>query len=143
MRLYRALLVSFVLIHFASSALSLAQPGGAEQIRNDGDQNVKRDRVAYTTFRPGNWDIYLFGAPGRPPRRLTSDASAEYDPVLSPDGRWLIFCSERRGNPDLYVLDLTGRNEPRLLIDSEAMEDQAAFSPDGTKIAFVSTASGN
>ena len=40
-------------------------------------------------------------------------------------------------------LDLKDRGEPRLLIDSDALEDQPAFSPDGTSIAFVSTFSGN
>jgi Tol biopolymer transport system component len=54
-----------------------------------------------------------------------------------------VFTSERRGNPDLYALELEGDAEPRLLVDSVAMEDQAAFSPDGRSLAFVSTASGN
>ena len=41
------------------------------------------------------------------------------------------------------MLDLERGGEPRVLIDSDALEDQAAFSPDGRSIAFVSTASGN
>ena len=51
----------------------------------------------------------------------------DYDPAVSPDGRWLVFSSERRGNPDLYVLDLQRGGEPRLLIDSDHMEDQASI----------------
>ncbi len=101
------------------------------------------DRVAYTTSRPGNWDIYLFPGGGKPPERLTTDVALDYDPTVSPDGRWLVFCSERRGSPDLFVLDLEKRGEPRLLIESDALEDQAAFSPDGKTLAFVATASGN
>jgi Tol biopolymer transport system component len=105
--------------------------------------NGPLDRLAYSTFEPGNWDIYLFEAPGAPPRRLTADAAPEYNATVSPDGRWLVFTSERRGNPDLYVLDLSRDGAPRLLIDSDALEDQAAFAPDGASIAFVGTASGN
>ena len=41
------------------------------------------------------------------------------------------------------MLELARGGEPRLLIDSDALEDQAAFAPDGRSIAFVSTASGN
>jgi Tol biopolymer transport system component len=101
------------------------------------------DRVAYTSWQPtSNWDIYLFTQPGQTPRRLTNYPGLDYDPVISPDGRWLVFCSERRGNPDLYALDLRG-GEPRLLIESDFLEDQAAFSPDGKFIVFVSTFSGN
>jgi Tol biopolymer transport system component len=101
------------------------------------------ERLAYVSFRPGNWDIYYFDKHGVSPRRLTENISLEYDPALSPDGRWVVFCSERRGNPDLYVLDLKHGGEPRLLIASDAMEDQAAISPDGKTIAFVSTHGGN
>lgn len=106
---------------------------------------IRPDRVTYTTFRPGNWDIYLFHKAGQTPERLTTDPGLDYDPVMSRDGRWVIFCSERSGNPRLYVLDLQRRGEPRLLIDNDrdSMEDQAALSPDGKWIAFVSTASGN
>jgi Tol biopolymer transport system component len=108
------------------------------------DKRVQPDRVAYTSWQPtSNWDIYLFAQPGQPPRRLTDYPGLDYDPVVSPDGRWLVFCSERRGNPDLYVLDLQRGGDPRLLIDSDFLEDQAAFSPDGKSIVFVSTFSGN
>jgi Tol biopolymer transport system component len=85
----------------------------------------------------------MFSVPGQPPRRLTDHPGLDYDPVVSPDGRWLVFCSERRGSPDLYALDLKNGGGPRLLIDSDALEDQAAFSPDGKSLAFVSTFSGN
>jgi Tol biopolymer transport system component len=101
------------------------------------------ERIVYSSLRPGNWDIYYFAKAGAAPRRLTDHPGLDYDAALSPDGRWVVFTSERRGNPDLYALQVEGGGEPRLLIDSAAMEDQVAFSPDGTSIAFVSTASGN
>src|SRR5579872_2101278 len=109
----------------------------------DSDPKTQPDRIAYISFQPSNWDIYLFPQQGQAPKRLTDYPGLEYDPVVSPDGRWLVFTSERRGNPDLYALDLQGGGAPHLLIDSERMEDQAAFSPDGKFIYFVSTYSGN
>ncbi len=114
----------------SASAGSAALPGATE-------------RIVYSSLRPGNWDIFYFAAAGAAPRRLTDHPGLDYDAALSPDGRWVVFTSERRGNPDLYAVELGGSTEPRLLIDSAAMEDQVAFSPDGRSIAFVSTASGN
>jgi Tol biopolymer transport system component len=101
------------------------------------------ERIVYSSLRPGNWDIFYFAGNGAAPRRLTDHPGLDYDAALSPDGRWVVFTSERRGNPDLYVVDAERGGEPRLLIDSPAMEDQAAFAPDGRSIAFVGTASGN
>ena len=101
------------------------------------------EMVIYAALRPANWDLYLFDKPGSEPRRLTTDAGPDYDGVFSPDGRWLVFCSERRGNPDLYVLDLHNPGPPRPLTSGDAMEDAAAFSPDGRSLAFVSTRDGS
>ncbi len=107
------------------------------------------ERIVYSSLRPGNWDVYYFAAPNAAPVSLTADSPGlDYDAVISPDGRWVVFTSERRGNPDLYAVDVEAvRNgaapAARLLIDSPALEDQAAFSADGRTLAFVSTASGN
>jgi Tol biopolymer transport system component len=113
----------------AASAVSTAAPGG--------------ERIVYSSLRPGNWDVFYFANRGAAPRRLTDHPGLDYDAIISPDGRWVVFTSERRGNPDLYALTLEGEAEPRLLVDSAAMEDQATFAPDGRSIAFVSTASGD
>jgi Tol biopolymer transport system component len=107
------------------------------------------ERIVYSSLRPGNWDVYFFAAPNAAPIALTADSPGlDYDAVISPDGRWVVFTSERRGNPDLYAVDVEAvRNgaapAARLLIDSPALEDQAAFSADGRTLAFVSTTSGN
>ena len=99
--------------------------------------------VVYTALRPANWDLYAFQKPGHKPKRLTTHEALDYNPAVSPDGRWLVFCSERRGDPDLWVIDLDNSGPPRLLIDSHAMEDAPAFSPDGRRLVFVSSRDGN
>ncbi len=105
--------------------------------------NGARETIVYSTLRPTNWDIYLFEQRGAAPRRLTDDPALDYNAVFSPDGRWVVFCSERRGNPDLYAIDLKHVGAPRLLIDSTMLEDAPAFSPDGRTLAFVSTRDGS
>jgi TolB protein len=65
----------------------------------------------------------------------------DYNPAWSPDGRWIVFTSERDGSPDLYKVDLDTSRVTRLT--NHAMyEDQAAVSPDGKRIVFVSTREG-
>jgi Tol biopolymer transport system component len=105
--------------------------------------NGTRETIVYSSLRPTNWDIYLFEKRGTAPRKLTDDPALDYNAVFSPDGRWVVFCSERRGNPDLYAIDLKNEGAPKLLLDSPAMEDAPAFSPDGHRLAFVSTRDGS
>jgi Tol biopolymer transport system component len=99
--------------------------------------------VVYSTIRPANWDLYLFEQPGAAPKLLTTDPSPDYNPVFSPDGRWVVFTSDRHGTADLFALNLTDPGAPIRLTSGNAMEDAAAFSPDGQSLAFVSTESGN
>ena len=102
-----------------------------------------RETIVYSSIQPANWDLYLFDGPGSEPRRLTTDPGLDYNGVISPDGRWVVFTSERTGSPDLYVLDLHGDAGPRPLVEGPAMEDAAAISPDGGRLLFVSTRDGN
>ncbi len=98
--------------------------------------------VVFGTFRPGNLDVFYFAHHGEQPRRITDDPGLDYDPVLSPDGRWLIYTSEVTGIPHLYALDLQNGGSPKLLIDGNHMHDQVSFSADGKSFAFVSAING-
>jgi Tol biopolymer transport system component len=100
-------------------------------------------RLVWQSLKPTNWNIYYFASMQATPRPITSGAGLNYDAVLSPDGRWVVFTSERSGIPHLYALDVQHGGDPRLLIDSHSMEDQAALSPDGRTMAFMGDHSGS
>lgn len=99
--------------------------------------------LVYSAIRPANWDLYLFETPGAPGRPLTDDAGLDYNAAISPDGRYVVFASERAGQADLYALDRQKGGAPRRLTDEPSLEDAPAFSPDGKRLAFVSTRDGN
>jgi WD40 repeat protein len=56
--------------------------------------DLPRERIVYTTVRPANWELYLFDH-GAVSKQVTNDPALDYDPTFSPDGRWVVFCSER------------------------------------------------
>ena len=99
------------------------------------------ERISFSSFRPDGWDIWLL-EPNRPPQRLTDHPALDYDPAWSPDGRYIVFTSERFGEPDLFVIDTLKRGPERPLVIGEGMKDQATFSPDGRTLVFVSTRDG-
>ena len=100
-------------------------------------------RLVWQSLKPTNWNIYYFASLQNAPKQITSGPGLNYDAVLSPDGRWIVFTSERTGIPHLYAVDVQRGGDPRLLIDSDSMEDQAAISPDGRTMAFMSDQSGS
>jgi len=116
---------------------------GVVQVKSDSALDEGSETLVYTSLRPSNWDIYLFDNLDKAPRRLTDHPNLDYNAVLSRDGRWVVFVSERDGNANLYALDLTAEREPIALTSYSGMDDAPTLSPDGTRVAFVSTRSGN
>jgi len=104
---------------------------------------VAPEQIVYTTLAPLAWDLYSWDSSGSTPKRIAPDPALDYDATFSPNGTWLVFTSERRGNADLWAIDLSADSPPILLTPSETMQDAATFSPDGRWLAFVDTREGN
>ncbi len=75
---------------------------------------------------------------------VTTGAQVIERAQVSPDGRWLVYDSDRRGNSDIYRvrLDQTGA-EPEPLTTDSANDYSAAISPDGRELLFHSLRTGN
>jgi Tol biopolymer transport system component len=72
---------------------------------------------------------------------LTSDPGYEGEPTFSPDGETIAYVSDRTGNFEIFLKQVSGG--PDVNITNNPADDvQPAFSPDGKQIAFVSTREG-
>jgi serine/threonine protein kinase len=69
---------------------------------------------------------------------LTSDPGYEGEPTFSPDGETIAYVSNRTGNFDIFLKQVSGGPDVNVT-NSPADDVQPAFSPDGKQIAFVST----
>ena len=99
--------------------------------------------IAYAVRGAG---IYVVGATGESPRRLTGFGS---NPSWSPDGRRIVFGSEEvrsaynvNAKGALWVVDVDGGEPRRVAPPDDGGLYQPAWSPSGTRIAFWSTAGG-
>ena len=68
---------------------------------------------------------------------FTAKYNDDYSPAISPDGKWVVFASNRLQNAELYLMDLTNRSLRQLTHTDELDEYMPAFSPDGKSLAFV------
>jgi len=90
---------------------------------------------AWIYFRP-----QVTEAPRVPEAKLTKvtfDPGLEDEPTWSPDGKFLAYTTDERGNLDIVVLPLGG-GQPIWVVESDADDAQPSWSPDVSKLAFVS-----
>lgn len=91
--------------------------------------------------------LWKMNADGSGQVNLTRNASDERDPDWSPDGRRIVFHSDRlphEGGSKVWVIDRNGANLTELTGDGRFtgfIDRWPAWSPDGTTIAFTSTRS--
>ncbi len=75
------------------------------------------------------------------PVPVTEGPFQDRQPAYSPDGKWLLFSSNRSSNLDIWRLERS-TGELQRLTDHEAVDWDPAMSPDGTKLLFSSNRSG-
>jgi len=73
---------------------------------------------------------------------LTTDPSYEGEPTFSPDGETIAYVSNRTGNFEVFLKQVSGGPDINLT-NNPADDVQPAFSSDGKQIAFVSSRSGS
>jgi Tol biopolymer transport system component/DNA-binding winged helix-turn-helix (wHTH) protein len=88
-------------------------------------------RVAYSSDRNGNFDVWVQPVSEGSPVQITSDAARDWQPSWSPDGHHVAFRSERDGG-GLFVVPSVGG--PERQVSSFGYEPR--WSPDGTRILF-------
>lgn len=86
----------------------------------------------------GDYDVVVVDPDGRTLIDVTADRAVDTAPAWSPDGRWLLYQSDRSGITNLYAADLTGdapRNRQVTSLLTGAF--QPDVSPDGGTIWFA------
>ena len=99
-------------------------------------QPTEAGRIAFTSDRDGNWELYTMNADGTNETRLTNNSYTDFSPNWSPDGREIIFSTLRKFNTlDIWVLDEDGTNEGPSSFTPPRMICLTGL-PDGSRIAF-------
>ena len=99
-------------------------------------------RIAFSSERDGNSEIYVMNADGSGLTRITNNSDYDGVPAWSPDGRRIAFASRRDGNSEIYAMNADGSNQTRLT-NRSASDWYPSWSPDGRRIAFSSQAGGS
>ena len=115
---------------------------GSNGTDGGGVSAVMPGKIAFTSNRDGNWEVYVMNTDGTNQVNLTNNAARDFEPSFSRDGSKITFISTRDGNREVYVMNADGTNQVRLTNNS-ALDFGPSFSPNGTKIAFDSYRDGD
>ncbi|RKG99382.1 tolB protein precursor protein [Corallococcus carmarthensis] len=95
--------------------------------------------VACVCSGDGDPEVYVFRADGTgEPRRITTFYLEDRTPQWSPDGKWLLFVSNRERKERVYRVRADGADLSALSGEGFAGDErEPAFSPDGKRVAYV------
>src|SRR4051812_6389059 len=101
-------------------------------------------RIAFSSNRDGNYDVFVVAASGGKPRQLTFHSADDVVVGWSPDGRKILFTSSRNRGAfpsvsTLFEISVDGGMEESISTD---WGSSASYSTDGTKLAFTRHPSG-
>lgn len=77
-------------------------------------------KLAFTSQRDGNPEIYVMNRDGTGLRRMTSHPAIDVSPTWSPTGSQLAWVSDRTGQPKIYVMNADGTGQRLLIGDMKA-----------------------
>jgi Tol biopolymer transport system component len=125
-------------ILFASSHLDpkLDDTEAAERRQQEEDRkaNVRR---RYKWDFDSHMELFEADLSGKILRRLTESPGYDAEGAYSKDGKQIAFCSDRDGDPDIYVMNSDG-SEVRQLTNAPGYDGGPFISPDGKWVVFRS-----
>jgi len=121
---------------FASSHLDPAIDATEAAARQQAEEDAKAGRRRRYQWDFDPWsEIFTAAADGTGLVRLTDSPGYDAECSTSPDGRTIVFVSDRDGDPDIYLMDADGKNV-RQLTDAPGYDGGPFFSPDGRWICY-------
>jgi eukaryotic-like serine/threonine-protein kinase len=99
-------------------------------------------RIAFWGYKSGGQrDVWTISADGTDLLPVTDDAAVDWNPVWSPDGKFLYFISDRGGSMNLWrvpVDEKTGKvsGEPETITTPSVYTQHLTFSRDGRNFAY-------
>ena len=124
-------------------------PDGVDEVRlteNFEDHNPiwspDGKKIAFLSTRGSDdLDIYTFNIENNEEKQITASQGNDFDFSWDPSGKRITFISEREDNPEIFVIDISVKQEPKRLTDNDSIEYSPLWKKN--KIIFISNSDGD
>ena len=82
-------------------------------------------------------NIFSMNEDGSGEKQLTSGAKFNYEAIAAPDGKHIVFSSNRNGFFNLWRMEADGKNPVQLTDFQNGVDSQIDFMPDGKAVLFT------
>src|SRR5262249_42871042 len=100
-------------------------------------------KIAFSSNRSGDTEIYVMNADGSGVRRLTHSPKFDAPSEWSSDRTKLLFYTQRSAGGGVWVMNADGTGQRNLTKNAAHSSAGRGWSPDGKQIAFDSNRDGN
>lgn len=107
---------------------------------HDGVASTPDGGVIYSSNVNGHLDLWGIGADGHTPIQLTFNAGNNFSPRVTPDGKTIVFTSNRAGQSNIWKMKIDGSEQ--LPLTHGGMDRFPEVAPDGKWVFYASAISG-
>jgi len=149
MRLPASLMLAVLILQAGPEPASAQQPVALQGVTVSGGLPLQPARWARFTTSKGTWlsldvspdgqtivfdmlgDLYTLPVSGGKATRLTHGIAHDMQPRFSPDGKRVVFVSDRDGNDNVWVLNVDGGAVTQLTAEKDNVYLSPEWTPDG------------
>ncbi|EYE89584.1 hypothetical protein Q428_01660 [Fervidicella metallireducens AeB] len=102
---------------------------------------LNEDTILYSKRLPGEletvFQIHSYSFNDKIETRLINSSSNDINAVAAPNGKFITFLSDRRGNYNLYIINLSNSEIKEINVEDGVYGGSISWSPDSKKILYV------
>lgn len=134
--------VSTVWVGSAGDLSSIRQISTSALSGFDGVAWTPDGRVVYTSLERDNRDIWIMNSDGSNLKQLTFETSADLFPSVSPDGRYIVYVSNRGVGWGIWRMNVDGSNQIELVPNTEEENGLPQFTADSSSVIYLARKEG-
>jgi Tol biopolymer transport system component len=110
-------------------------------IGSGGIAQMPNGKILYVKITGRDINIFSAEANGEGEKQLTSGAAINQNPIPTPDGKYIVFISNRAGAASIWRMNADGSNQVQLSNDPNAMDTQVQVTKDSRSVIFMRSTS--